>query len=95
MCLNRKETQMRRGVRLLEAKTSNLHSTFESDWNGIGVVKNSASRSETFVENTFDASNIVIGFSELNLCCDRCLAPPILMSDHIKERASCDVNTKI
>ena len=57
--------------------------------------KNSASGSETFEENTFDASNIVIRFSELKLCCDRWPAPPILMSDHMKERASCDVNTKI
>ena len=55
--------------------------------------KNSASRSETFVENTFNASNIVIRLSELNLCCDRCPAAPILMSDHMKERASCDGNT--
>ena len=92
---------MRRGVRLPEARTSNLHSAFESDGNGIGNkirfpyfrAKNSASRSETFVENTSDASNIVIRFSELNLCCDRCPAPPILMSDHMKERASCDGNT--
>ena len=30
---------MRQGVRLPEAKTSNLHSAFESDGNGIGVVK--------------------------------------------------------
>ena len=93
---------MRQGVRLPEAKTSNLHSAFESDGNGIGVVKiplfscqKLSITIRNFVENTSDASNIVIGFSELNLCCDRCPAPPILMSDHMKERASCDVNTKI
>ena len=91
---------MRQGVRLPEAKTSTLHLALKVM--GMALVssrfpyfraKNSASRSETFVENTFDASNIVIRFSELKLCCDRWPAPPILMSDHIKERASCDGNT--